>query len=300
MKKIVLAILCALALTFTMSAKNRALLIGVGGYNTSATGWGKISSVNDIDLLKPKFVALGYEVSSLTDAEATKAKVVSALKVLSGKTVAGDNIYLHFSGHGQLIEDLNGDEFADYDQSFVCFDACLSSDFKSGGRAYRGQNHLIDDELFPILSILKQKVGSNGSVMVVFDSCYSGGADRGEQDDDPDPDSEVEWSETVRGTGDEFKANASADTYLRKLKVPGEYTRGGGTLTVISACEADKRNYECRDKRSGKAYGSLSYAISKLIDTKVPMSEWGKYFTTRKYVKDRIFRRTQRPVVEIH
>lgn len=126
MKKIVLAILCALALTFTMSAKNRALLIGVGGYNTSATGWGKISSVNDIDLLKPKFVALGYEVSSLTDAEATKAKVVSALKVLSGKTVAGDNIYLHFSGHGQLIEDLNGDEFADYDQClYVSMRVCL-------------------------------------------------------------------------------------------------------------------------------------------------------------------------------
>ena len=300
MKRILLLIVCVLALTLSVSAKNRALLIGVGAYNTATTGWGHISSVNDINLLKPKFTAIGYEVSTLTDSQATKTKVMSALNTLLANTSVGDNVYLHFSGHGQLIEDMNGDEFADFDQSFVCYDACISSNFKVGGRAYRGQNHLIDDEIFPILSGLKRKVGAKGSVMVVFDSCYSGGADRGEQDDDPDPESEVEWTDTVRGTGDEFKVNASADTYLRKIKLPGEYAKGGGKLTVISACEADKRNYECRDKRTGKPYGSLSYAIARLIDTKVPMAQWGDYFATRKYVKDKIFRRTQRTVVETH
>lgn len=281
-------------------AKNTALLIGIGNYNPTTTGWSVIHGNNDVILLKSKLKAKGFNISHLIDGKATKANIRTALSNLVASATNGDVIYLHFSGHGQLVSDMNNDEQEDFDQSFVCYDACFSPKYKISGNGYRGQNHFIDDELFPYLNELKRKVGKNGTVMVVFDTCYSGGADRGEQADDPDPESEVEWSDTTRGTDDEFQINKSAETYLRSIKKPGNYTNDGGNITIISACESDKKNYECKERHSGRKYGSLSFCIGKMLDKSIPLSQWGEYFTTRKYKSLRIFRPSQNPVVETH
>lgn len=283
-----------------MYAKNTALLIGIGNYNPTATGWSKIHGNNDVSLLETKLKFKGFSVSHLTDGNATKNNIKAALTKLVGAISAGDIVYLHFSGHGQLIADMNNDEQEDFDQSFVCYDACFSPNYKVSGKSYRGQNHFIDDELFPYLNNLKRKVGKRGQVIVVFDTCYSGGADRGEQTDDPDPESDVEWSETTRGTDDEFPVNSSATTYLRSIRKPSNYSSNGGNITIISACESDKRNYECKEKHSGRKYGSLSYCIGKMLDRNIPMAQWGDYFRTQKYKTLRIFRPSQNPVVEIH
>lgn len=279
-------------------AKNNALIIGIGNYDTSKTGWNKIHGNNDVALLQHKLKAQGFVVSTLVDQQATKQNVVYAIKKIVASAAAGDNVYIHFSGHGQLIEDVNSDEEDGYDQSFICYDACRSSKDKIGKNSYKGQYHLIDDELFPYLNQLKQKVGSKGSVIVIFDTCYSGGEERGSTSDDYNPEYKVEWVNTVRGTEDEFEANQITKPYLQTIRRPGKYNSGFGTLTAISACERDQRNYECRDKYSGKSYGSLSYCIGKLIDKKVPITEWGKYFKNKKYVSLKVFRPSQHPVVE--
>ena len=283
-----------------MSAKNTALLVGIGNYNPVATGWSVIHGNNDVTLLESKLKAKGFKVSHLIDSNATKANIKTALSNLVTSATNGDVIYLHFSGHGQLVTDMNDDEQKDFDQSFVCYDACFSPKYKISGKGYRGQNHLIDDELFPYLNELKRKVGKKGSVIVVFDTCYSGGADRGEQPDDPDPESEVEWSQTTRGTDDEFQVNRSAETYLRSIRKPGNYTSGGGRITIISACESDKKNYECKERHSGRKYGSLSFCIGKMLEKDIPLSQWGDYFTTHKHKSLRIFRPSQNPIVEAH
>lgn len=283
-----------------LSAKNTALLIGIGDYNTKATGWGKLHGNNDVSLLEKKLKSKGFHVTPLMDSSATKNNIKAALTRLVANTEKDDLVYVHFSGHGQLIADMNNDEQEDFDQSFVCYDACFSPNYKVSGKSYRGQNHFIDDELFPYLNNLKRKVGKKGHVIVVFDTCYSGGADRGEQSDDPYPESDVEWSETTRGTDDEFPVNSSAKTYLRSIAKPANYTSSGGCITIISACESDKRNYECKEKHSGRKYGSLSYCIGKMLDRNFPMAQWGEYFRTQKYRKLKIFRPSQNPVVEIH
>ena len=286
--------------TLSLSAKNVALIVGIGNYNTKATGWSVIHGNNDAILLGNRLKRHGFSVTSLTDKQATKANVEKALKTLYSSVHAGDVVYLHFSGHGQLIEDMNNDEQEGFDQSFICYDACFSPKYKVSGTSYRGQNHLVDDELFPYLNTIKQKVGKSGRVMVIFDTCYSGGADRGEMSDDPDPESEVEWVETTRGTEDEFQINRSAKTFLRNLKKPGNYTTKGGAITIISACESDKKNYECKEKHSGRRYGSLSYCIGKMLDKNIPMSQWDSYFRTEKYKSLKIFRPSQSPVIEVH
>ena len=298
--KRILFLLSLIIFTQSIFAKNSALLIGIGNYNTEDTGWNRIHGNNDVDLLEGKLKDNGFTVMTIKDDKATKKNIEDALKKLVSSTNAGDNVYLHFSGHGQLIEDMNNDEQDELDQSFVCYDACFSPQYKMGGQSYKGQNHLIDDELFPYLNQLKTKVGSSGLVTVVFDSCYSGGADRGELNDDADPDSEVEWVDTTRGAFDEFQVNKSAASYLRSIKTPGNYKAGGGIVLVLSACESDKKNYECKEKHTGKFYGSLSYCISKLIDNNIPMNQWEDYFANKKYKELKIFRTTQRPVVESH
>lgn len=279
-------------------AKNTALLIGIGNYNTKSTGWSVIHGNNDVALLETKLKSNGFSVDKLVDNEATKRNIKTALSGLVNSAKNGDNIYLHFSGHGQLFTDLNGDEKKGLDQSFVCYDACFSHNYKISGKSYRGQNHLIDDELFPYLNKLKQKVGKSGKVIVIFDTCYSGGADRGGLEDDPDPESEVEWVNDTRGDDVEFDADSYANAYLKTLKAPGQYTSGYGKITIISACESDKKNYECKDKRSGRKYGSLSFCISKMLDKKIPLNQWAGYFRNQKYKPMGIFRPSQNPVVE--
>ena len=279
-------------------AKNTALLIGIGNYNTKSTGWSVIHGNNDVALLETKLKSNGFSVDKLVDNKATKRNIKTALSGLVNSAKNGDNIYLHFSGHGQLFTDLNGDEKKGLDQSFVCYDACFSHNYKISGKSYRGQNHLIDDELFPYLNKLKQKVGKSGKVIVIFDTCYSGGADRGGLEDDPDPESEVEWVNDTRGDDVEFDADSYANAYLKTLKAPGQYTSGYGKITIISACESDKKNYECKDKRSGRKYGSLSFCISKMLDKKIPLNQWAGYFRNQKYKPMGIFRPSQNPVVE--
>ena len=281
-------------------AKNTALLVGIGSYNFAATGWSEIHGNNDVFLLEEKLKAKGFTVSHLIDAKATKSNLKNALSRLVASTASDDVVYLHFSGHGQLVADMNNDEQKELDQSFVCYDACFSPKYKVAGKGYRGQNHFIDDELFPYLNNLKRKVGKNGNVIVVFDTCYSGGADRGEQTDEPDSESDVEWLKTTRGTDDEFQANKSAETYLRSIITPGNYTSGGGNIMIISACESDNKNYECKERHSGRKYGSLSYCIGKMLDRNIPMTQWSVYFSTQKYKTLRIFRPSQNPVVETH
>ena len=298
--KVILLSAAVLFSVLGLSAKNRALLIGIGNYNTAETGWTVIHGNNDVALLKGKLMTNGFTVTTLSDAAATKAGVKASLDRLSKSCENGDVVYLHFSGHGQLVEDYNNDEQDELDQSFICYDACFSPRYKSNGTAYRGQNHLVDDELFPYLNTIKQKIGKNGQLVVVFDSCYSGGADRGELKDDPDPESEVEWDETTRGSSDEFQVNRSSENYLRTIRKPGKYSSAGGSVTVISACPSDRRNYECKERHSGRKYGSLSYCISRMIDKKIPITQWGSYFSTGKYKSLRIFRPSQTPVVETH
>lgn len=281
-------------------SKNTALLIGIGNYNTKSTGWSIIHGNNDVELLESKLKTKGFSVSHLMDNKATKRNVKSALSNLVSTTNNGDLVYLHFSGHGQLFIDLNGDEKESFDQSFVCYDACFSPKFKIAGKNYQGQNHFIDDELFPYLDDLKRKVGKTGNVIVVFDTCYSGGADRGGLEDKQEPESDVEWVNDTRGDDVEFDADTSANAYLKTIKTPGQYTYGYGNITIISACESDKKNYECKDKRSGRKYGSLSFCIGKMLDSNIPMTQWGDYFQNQKYKSLGIFRPSQNPVVESH
>lgn len=296
--KLFLLTLGILSLASVSHAANRALLVGIGNYDADATGWNPISGRNDVEFLEGRLASHDFSISKLVDEQATKENILAAISNLIDSSNEGDNIYLHFAGHGQLVADLSQDEKDGFDQSFVCYGACVSPDYYFDDAPYVGQNHLIDDEIFPYLSQLRSAVGPDGHIMVIYDSCYSEDAVRGELGGAPDPDSPVEMIDVTRGTGDEFPANDITREYLSSIQAPGQYAEAGGEMVVISACERNRKNYECRDKETGVSYGSLSYCIGMLFDDNVPMSEWADVFGTPRFRSYKIFRATQHPQVE--
>src|SRR3546814_10463699 len=102
-------------------AKKRALIIAVGAYPTE-TGWGTISSLNDVPLIQQTLTTQGFateDITVVTDAQATKAGIIDALTQLQDRSERGDIIVIHYSGHGQQIFDDNGDEIDGKDEAKI-------------------------------------------------------------------------------------------------------------------------------------------------------------------------------------
>ena len=287
-------LLISIITTGSCLATNRALLIGIGKYPTTETGWKEIHGDADVYLLKPLLAEQGFtDIRTLVNEAATKAAILAALNDLIASTTAGDKIYIHFSGHGQPVEDANGDETDEdfpFDQSFVAYDAYRSTQKNK----YFGENHLIDDELTPLLDRLKTKVGKQGQIFMAVDACYSRGMERGQDSDlaeieDPD----ILNSARGCGTDDAF----TASSYLKNLPKPKPFLKGTGTLTVVSACKADERNFEY--KTDGQLYGSLSFYLSTLLKHGADFSSWTRSFESGAFKSTKIFP-WQTPTIEIY
>ena len=125
-------IIALILFAIQVSANNRwAIVVGISNY-PKETGWGKISGVADVDIVIPMLKQNGFNennIITLTDKQATKKGIEAAFDNLANQVKSGDVIYFHFSGHGQLITDLNNDErdeYGDligYDTALIPYDA---------------------------------------------------------------------------------------------------------------------------------------------------------------------------------
>ena len=214
----------------------RALVIGIGDY-PEESGWGKIHGDNDVAIVTEMLEVNGFEqVQILSNKAATKKGIMDALDNLAKKATHGDVIYIHFSGHGQQITDLDGDEPDGYDEAWIPYDAC--KDYSS---KYKGQNHIVDDELFDFLNRLRTKVGDKGKIIVVSDACHSGSGSRGDEDED-----------VVRGVQEKFEMPVERNV--------GGAKRESTAWLFVSACKAYQNNFEYRDAQ-GNYHGMLSYLL---------------------------------------
>ena len=276
----------------SVNATNRALIVGIGNYDQLATGWTKIHGDKDVELLKPLFEKRGFtDIVTLINEQATKRSIVEALVDLEKRSQPGDKIYFHFSGHGQPVRDDNHDEMGGkkYDESIIPYDACRDN-LKMGGK-YEGHNHLIDDELSPLLNNIKVKIGTKGELFVVVDACYSKGIQKDEVTDiDPD------ILKYTRGTDQPFVPKTGSK-YLENIPKPKEFVRNGN-MTVVTACQSNESNYEYKvDART--RYGSLSYCIYILLKTNADYSRWRGFFENSEYLGRNIFQPIQHPSIEI-
>lgn len=256
MKK-VLFILVAAIITMSASAQTkRALVIGISNYpNIGANSWEAIHGANDAELIVPVLHAQGFKTIKICDKDATAKSIRKELNVLAMSCNPGDIVYLHFSCHGQPVEDMNGDEEDGWDASVIPYDAQMS--FKEG--KYKGQNHIIDDELQTYYQKIRKKIGKSGFVCVVVDACYAGGSSRG--GDEADEGEEVFARGSNKGftfSGKEFRPRFNSKSSFQIPQEPGL-----ADMTVLEACRHYQTNHEI--KQSGKYYGPLSYSISQVL-----------------------------------
>lgn len=249
--------------TLLASAQQRyALLIGIGEYPQDS-GWNTIHGDNDVSIIKTLLLEQGFiedNIGVLKNAEATKSGILSAMEQLRRKAQSGDVVYIQFSGHGQQITDLNGDEKDNYDEAWIPYDA--KKQYVAG--VYEGQNHIIDDELNAYLNGLRSKVGVRGKIVLVADACHSGSGTRGLGDDD---------NVFVRGTNEKFIIPGGSPNVVRKEE-PIYWL-------YIGACKPFQKNYEYKTL-DGIYYGSLSYVIANgnvnlvTTDYRDVISQWRK------------------------
>lgn len=254
-KKAYVIFLVALLLSVNLMAqRKRALLVGISHYQTAGTAyeWEDIHGANDVALLCPTLKSKGFEVEMLTDAQATRANIVKKFNNLILTAKKGDVVYFHFSGHGQPVEDRNGDEADGWDEAIIPVDAHKT--YKKG--VYEGQNHIIDDELGRLVSLLRTAVGPKGIVYIAIDACHAGTASR-EADDTEDE------SPSTRGTIQGF--TYSKGKIYKPLKVEQAnyykipHSAQMANVVFIEACRPYQNNREIAV--GNRAYGPLSYHL---------------------------------------
>lgn len=281
-----------------LPAENRALLVGIGGYDTRSTGWSVIHGDKDVDMIAETLAKNGYKpdkISCIKNKQATKATIVKALKKLAAQCNVGDKVFFLFSGHGQPISDLNRDEKKKpFDEAIVPYDACRTRRYKIGNNYYNGENHLTDDELNYLLDEIKKKLGPKGYLFVAFDACYSEGLEMaksmiGQED--------VSKIGPLRGTADVLIV--SRDSKIAKNPLPRNFSKGA-RMAVVSACRDYERNYEYRHPVTKRFHGSLSYCLHRLIDSGLSIQKWEDFFQQEKYADLEIFMSKQHPSIKIY
>lgn len=255
MKKLLLLIFIISANIF--ASEKYSLIIAVGDY-PNKTGWSSISSVNDVPLIKQSLLHQGFKEENITtviNEQATKKGILTAIYTVKAKLKKGDILVIHYSGHGQQIFDDNGDEIDDKDESIVPYDAYVKYT-----HFYKGENHIRDDELAKIIAGIRNKLGKNGQLLFLLDSCHSGSATRGGKTRGGEATFAPEnWKpskkETPKGS------DLVEDVKLNK--------NDAASFVMLSGASANELNYEYEN------HGSLSYCFNKA------MSELGSNFTYR-------------------
>lgn len=173
MIKKLLTILTLIVLFFASTiAQNKALLIAIAEYPENS-GWHSLSSENDLDHIQKALSELGFEnenIQIVKNEKATKIEILKQLYELLNETNEGDNIFIHYSGHGQQVVDDNFDESDLLDEALVPYNsyAYYKDEFKEGAFLIR------DDLLEYYIQKIRTKAGKKGQVILTIDACHSG------------------------------------------------------------------------------------------------------------------------------
>jgi len=261
-ERIVVLVMSVLLVLPVFSQRKRAFMVGISNYDTALTGyqWNNINGVEDVNLISPILKKQGFYLLTLLDEQATFDNITRQLSAFVSKTKKGDVVYLHFSTHGQPVEDQNGDEKDGWDEAIVPIDAYKI--YKKG--TYEGKKHLLDDQLNKYVVKLREKIGPSGMLYVVIDACHAGTSSRAND-------------ETVRGTKVGFTANNKVfkPSITKKSHYKIEASTKWANVLFIEACRPDQVNREV--KVGSKSYGPLSYNIAQALSVK-PISLNAKDF----------------------
>jgi hypothetical protein len=159
--------------------RRTALLVGINYLNTDNELNGCYNDV--VNVAQYLRTVLGYvapgAISIITDGNRnrvgtasplppTRQNIIAGMTALVAGMVAGDEAVFHFSGHGSLVRDTNGDEATGMDSCLCPIDYDASS--ASGGG---GGGVVTDDE---IRTLLVDRVPRGARLYVIIDCCHNG------------------------------------------------------------------------------------------------------------------------------
>lgn len=257
-RNIILTFVLSLCAISAHCQTKRAFLVGISEYSSTPQSsddiWSNIHGANDVELLSQTLKKQEFIIKKLINKAATAQQIRKELAKFVSTCHSGDIVYLHFSCHGQPVEDLNGDEKDGWDEALVPINA--QKVYKKG--KYAGENHIIDDELNDYLRSLRIKVGTKGFVYVVIDACHAGSSYRGDEEED---------SVIIRGTNKGFSISNKQYTPRidKRGKIKIEKNASMANICILEACRSYQVNSEIRE--NGKYYGSLSFYVDRILRT---------------------------------
>lgn len=275
MKKcLLLLIIYLLCNASCVAVTQRALIFGLGKQEDPS--WSKINGDKDVELVAQMLNGAGFaDIRIVKNEQATKKDMEMAFLGLIKRCRKGDIVYIHYSGHGQFMSDIDGDEatrwegkHAQWDEAWIPYDAYMTYCDKD-----KGDKHLCDDEIANYLTQIREAVGNDGNIYVVIDACHSGDATRGNDD------------EIVRGVDIPF--------ILPRHPNAKEVTSIEEQWLTISACKPFQLCFEQKNPIAGK----LTYALYLLGAKMFGMSNGELQAWLDGYLEAHPARVSQNPVV---
>jgi len=152
-----------------MASNRRALCVGINKFKNypSAALQGCVNDTRDMTSVLKAFLGFtGKDITTLTDARATKVNIMKNLQSMVAGAKAGKYSYLVFSlsSHGTQVPDVSGDEPDRADEAFCPYDLAQA------GNQWDPNHVIIDDELHDLFVQLPQNV----LLEVYLDTCHSG------------------------------------------------------------------------------------------------------------------------------
>jgi hypothetical protein len=241
--------------------RRTALLVGINYLNTDNELNGCYNDV--VNVAQYLRTVLGYvapgAISIITDGNRnrvgtasplppTRQNIIAGMTALVAGMVAGDEAVFHFSGHGSLVRDTNGDEATGLDSCLCPIDYDAPSASGGGGG---GGGVVTDDE---IRALLVDRVPRGARLYVILDCCHNGsGCDIRYKYED--------FSVLVR------PPSASAPTPLWRTQQRAftnpKYTDTAGEVFMISGSRDEQTS---ADAYINNAYaGALTYAVFAIL-----------------------------------
>ena len=239
--------------TSTRPPRRTAFLVGINYRDTNSELNGCYNDV--VNVAQYLRSTLGYApgaISILTDGNRgvvgtasalppTRQNIIAGLTALVAGMIPGDEAVFHYSGHGSLVRDTNGDEATG-------FDSCLCPvDYATPPSA--GGGMITDDE---IRTLLINRVPRGARLYVILDCCHNGtGCD-------------------IRYKYEDFSVLLSPPSArtpvwrtMQRAFLQGKYTETAGEVYMISGCRDEQTS---ADAYINNAFaGALTYAVFSIL-----------------------------------
>jgi Caspase domain len=231
-----------------------ALLIGINHYPMFAPRGQLTGCVNDVDAMRQALVESFKfpedHIAVLTDDQATREGILTAMNELVVRVGKDDIVVFHYSGHGSQMTDVEGDEPDGpdgLDETIVPHDS---------GRAPYENRDIKDEEIYLWLKDLTEKTSA---VTLIFDCCHSGTIVR------DDFGAEARWVEPDLRSAEELPPSPIPPGALAFLDGgrdigPSGWLPLGERYALIAGCSRSERSFEIEES-PGVRHGALTYFL---------------------------------------